>query len=129
MMHFAASVVGVGKDLAHFLCFIEADSFGSAVYSAFLNTTAVALLSTDGCGCSKSEGWSLEEERCTAAAVAHHRGVTEEAECEVRQYLEQQPVYTCRRLIDLSLLCIYMPAIDRSLSLFAADDLQRDARH
>ena len=29
-------------------------------------------------------------------------------------------VYTCRRLIDLSLLyCIYMPAIDRSLSLSA----------
>ena len=25
-------------------------------------------------------------------------------------------VYTCRRLIDLSLLCIYMPAIDRPLS-------------
>ena len=25
-------------------------------------------------------------------------------------------VYTCRRLIDLCLLCIYMPAIDRSLS-------------
>ena len=24
-------------------------------------------------------------------------------------------VYTCRRLLDLSLLCIYMPAIDRSL--------------
>ena len=24
-------------------------------------------------------------------------------------------VYTCRRLIDLCLLCIYMPAIDRSL--------------
>ena len=26
-------------------------------------------------------------------------------------------VYTCRRLIDLSLLCIYMPALDRPLSL------------
>ena len=26
-------------------------------------------------------------------------------------------VYTCRRLIDLSLLCIYMPAIDRSLCI------------
>ena len=94
MMHFAASVVGVGKDLAHFLCFIEADSFGSAVYSAFLNTTAVALLSTDGCGCSKSEGWSLEEERCTAAAVAHHRGAS----------------------VSGAAAGIYMPAIDRSLS-------------
>ena len=28
---------------------------------------------------------------------------------------ERRFVYTCRRLIDLSLLWIYMPAIDRSL--------------
>ena len=37
--------------------------------------------------------------------------------CRRLIYLSLCFAYTCRRLIDLSLLCIYMPALDRSLSL------------
>ena len=76
------SMVVVGKDLVHFLCFLQADAFGSAVNSAFLNETAVLLASTDGCGCAKGQGWSMTERRCTVGAVEHHGGATEESECE-----------------------------------------------
>jgi hypothetical protein len=75
------SMVGVGKDLAHFMCFLQADAFGSEYNAEFLNLTAVSLLSTDACGCRKNEGWSLTEQRCTVEAVAHHRGTAEEQAC------------------------------------------------
>ena len=36
-------------------------------------------------------------------------------DAESREVRHSYTVYTCRRLIDLSLYCIYLPAIDRSL--------------
>eukprot|EP01043_Picozoa_sp_COSAG02_P042278 COSAG02_NODE_3582_length_6531_cov_4.696206_5_plen_84_part_00 len=48
-------MVTVGKDMAHFLCFLRVDAFGTHV-DPLLNLTVMQSPSTDRCGCAKDEG-------------------------------------------------------------------------